>query len=174
MRHNRFKHQTDMLGPMFCGYKLHAGDTLAVLETHGQGTLTIDALTADCWIDGSPVPSLPVARDIRSWLRQDAATRSINLDAVDAATLEVEFEVGTDDHYYTTALQCRSQIKSGEDLYTSEYTNGIGVPSAAEAVAPHAAEPTAAGRRRAPAFLRWFGLGVYVALPTVVPSALRG
>ena len=40
--------------------------------------------------------------------------------------------------------------------------------------APRAVEPTAAGRRRAPAFLRWFGFGVYVALITVLPSALRG
>ena len=37
-----------------------------------------------------------------------------------------------------------------------------------------AAEPTAAGRRRAPTFLRWLGLGVYVALLTALPSALRG
>ena len=37
-----------------------------------------------------------------------------------------------------------------------------------------AAEPAAAGRRWARAFLRWFGLGVYVALLTVLPSALRG
>ncbi|PAP74787.1 hypothetical protein B1759_16540 [Rubrivirga sp. SAORIC476] len=44
-------------------------------------------------------------------------------------------------------------------------------PSIAER---RAVEPTAAGRRRAPAFLRWFGFGVYVALTTVLPSALRG
>ena len=37
-----------------------------------------------------------------------------------------------------------------------------------------AAEPASAGRRWAPAFLRWFGLGVYVAFTTVLPSALRG
>jgi len=37
-----------------------------------------------------------------------------------------------------------------------------------------AVEPAAAGRRWAPAFLRWFGLGVYVVLTTVLPSALRG
>ena len=37
-----------------------------------------------------------------------------------------------------------------------------------------AVEPAAASRRWAPAFLRWFGLGVYVALLTVLPSALRG
>ena len=174
MRRNRFKHQANTLGPMFCGYKLHAGDTLAVLEAHGQGPLRIDVLTADCWIDGSSIPPLPVARAICSWLRQDTATHSIDLDAVDAATLEVDFEVGTDEHYYTTAFQCRTQIKSGEDIYTSEYANDLGESSAAGAPAPHAAEPAAAGRRRAPAFLRWFGFGVYVALATVLPSALRG
>ena len=38
----------------------------------------------------------------------------------------------------------------------------------------HAVEPAAASRRKAPAFLRWFGLGVYVALLTVLPSAFRG
>ncbi len=129
MRRNRFKHQADMLGPMFCGYKLHAGDTLAVLEAHGRGTLTIDALTADCEVDGAPILSLPAARDIRSWLRQDAATHSIDIGVVDPATLEVEFEVGTDDHYYTAALRCRSRIKSGGELYTSEYASGLGVPS---------------------------------------------
>ena len=174
MRRNRFKHQADMLGPMFCGYKLHAGDTLAVLEAHGRGTLRIDVLTAACWIDGSPIQPLPVARELRSWLRQDAATHSIDLDAVDAVTLEVDFEVGTDDHYYTTALQCRSEIRSGEELYTSEHTGDSGAPSATGTDAPHAAEPTAASRRWAPAFLRRFGLGVYVTLITVLPSASRG
>lgn len=37
-----------------------------------------------------------------------------------------------------------------------------------------AAEPTAESRRWAPAFLRWFGIGVYVALLTVLPSTPRG
>ena len=37
-----------------------------------------------------------------------------------------------------------------------------------------AAEPAAVGRRWASGFLRWFGLGVYVALATVLPSAPRG
>ncbi|PAP74789.1 hypothetical protein B1759_16550 [Rubrivirga sp. SAORIC476] len=39
---------------------------------------------------------------------------------------------------------------------------------------PGAVEPAAVGRRWASVFLRWFRLGVYVALTTVLPSAPRG
>ena len=147
MRHNRFKHQAYTLCHMFCGYKLHVGQTLAVMEAHGRGMLRIDALTADCWIEGSAIPPLSVAHDLRSWLREDMATHAIDVGTVDAATLEVGFDVDTDEHYHTAALQCKGQIRSGEDLYTSEYASGFGDPSTAESAARHAAELAAAGRR---------------------------
>ena len=53
-----------------------------MLEAHVRGALRIDA----------PIAPLPIACDRCAWLRQDAATHSIDLDIVNAAMLEIVFD----------------------------------------------------------------------------------
>ena len=126
MRRKRFKHQAFTLCHMFCGWQLHVGRDLSVLGSYGQGTLRIDALTAECWIDGASVQPLDIAYALRLWLHRDADTNSIELNAVDAVILEVEFEVDANaPHYYESSFRCRSQIRSGEHLYSSGYESGV-------------------------------------------------
>ena len=126
MKHNRLKHCTHVLCHMFRGWRLHS-DWATVVRL-GAGKLKIDVLTEKCWHDGNEIPTLTVAKELRSWLLADLEAHHIPLDRISEASLEVKLESGIPEPTPSgpgvpVSFYCQSQISTDETVYNSTYAD---------------------------------------------------
>lgn len=74
---------------VFLGWRLREDrDALLAL---GEGRLEIDLLREEAWCDGDPLPPLFIANAVRETLVRDLEALGIELQNLDAASLDAEF-----------------------------------------------------------------------------------
>jgi hypothetical protein len=109
VKRRRLKHTAHVLCEMFHGWR-NSWEKVASL---GDGTLNINALTADCTFDGKSIETLPIARELHYWLQDDLKAQGIPLDAIRSAWLEVQLSHTGIVH----EMVCRSEIATDERTY---------------------------------------------------------
>lgn len=91
MRYKRLNHAAQNLCQMFCGWRLHW--TKPRLVSLGSGSIQIDVLTGQCIFNGLPIPQLPIAAELVTWLEDDLAANQIPRHAVTTALLDAQLEL---------------------------------------------------------------------------------
>jgi len=124
---------------VFCGWRLIGSKTNLVKL--GSGTLEIDALTGQCIFQGKPIAQLPIAEEIRAWLRRDLAANKILEARLTCARLDVKLsfsQVTWNNHtaeiFYSggkavrtekmnrCVMECDSNVATRDAVYHSKLT----------------------------------------------------
>ena len=141
MRRKRLQHIADTLCHILCGWR-QIEDKPRLVEL-GSGTLEIDAISGACAFNGSPISPLGVATELRLWLNEDLAAHSISISALKSARIRADLEFSrigapertTSGEFYVRGrsqrsvswhrcqVRCTSEVISGPDLYTSEFSD---------------------------------------------------
>lgn len=134
MKLKRLNHQAQNLGQMFCGWELMF-DYKRLAEL-GSGILTLNILTKECQNNENSIPPLQIASTLNHRMTQDLAAHGIELEAIEVASLEVEFK--TERHkgqkgdtswadptpyYIGCTLSCSSKIRAFGREYVSTYVD---------------------------------------------------
>jgi len=126
---------------MLCGWR-QIQDKPRLVEL-GSGTLEVDALSGACAFNGSQISPLGVATDLRVWLHEDLGAHSIPISALDSARVRADLsfseiaapERTTTGEFYVRGrsqrsvswhrcrVRCKSEVVSGPDVYTSEFSD---------------------------------------------------
>jgi hypothetical protein len=126
---------------MFCGWR-QIQDKPRLVEL-GSGTLEIDALSGECAFNSSSISPLGIGTELRLWLGEDLEAHSIPTSALDSAWVRADLnfseisepERTTSGEFYVRGrsqrsstwhrcqVRCRSEVVSGSDVYTSEYSD---------------------------------------------------
>lgn len=138
MRRKRLRHVAQNLCQMFCGWRLT--NSYRDLERLGSGTLTVDALTGECLVNGAATEELSIAGELQSWLLDDLGRcrvpvedlrevmvkADLDLTAISAkkrVTRDYHFEDGkalTKGTFNRLVIVCRSSVVTSETRYEAE------------------------------------------------------
>jgi len=141
VRRKRLQHVADTLCHMLCGWR-QIQDKPRLVEL-GSGTLEIDALSGNCAFNGSPISPLGVATELRLWLSEDLAAHSIPISSLESARVRADLnfaEISAHDRttsgefyvrgrsqraasWHRCKIRCKSEVVSGPDVYTSEFSD---------------------------------------------------
>jgi len=91
---------------MFCGWRLDASRQLLI--ELGSGTIEIDLLSGDCSFNGTAIPQVSVAADLRNWLRGDLNANDIPLEGLTRASLRADLQF--------SSIATSDQIDNGRSL----------------------------------------------------------
>ena len=115
---------------MFCGWQLYSD--YGMLTKWHSGHLEIDVFAQECFFNRNPVEPLNMAAVLNSWLLGDLQSNDIPMGALDAADLEVGFNVARDprsrrgvpiiDHIF----MCMGRVRSGANLYFCRFQDKSG------------------------------------------------
>jgi len=127
---------------MFCGWRLI--NCYHDLEHLGSGGLTIDALSGQCWFNGSSIGPISIAHELSAWLRKDLCSHAIPVECLLRAELNAELDFSridasqratSDQHmdrggkpvrkgtFHRVHIKCQSEVITDEAAYRSAFSD---------------------------------------------------
>jgi hypothetical protein len=124
---------------MFCGWRLI--NSKPELVKLGSGTLSIDALTGNCYFNRQPIEQLSIAVELREWLKDELTTNRIPLESISRAHVKAELSLSEipwssrtineqffdhgkhvkTDRMHRCIIECESEVTTDETRYQSSY-----------------------------------------------------
>ena len=91
MKLTRLTHAAQNICQIFCGWRLNL--SLQRIAELGSGVLDINVLSGQCKFDGTPIETLPIAKEIQAWFLDDLQQSDIPVISIHSASFRAELQL---------------------------------------------------------------------------------